>query len=577
MRDTLGRLHHRTRLLGAVRSGAVLLLTLSMGALEACGAGGAGYGGAYGAGGGFGRRDERQFIGSFADVRAMGISRRYVFSGTPSGIAIYDRLLSAWLPPFTRDLGFGDDRITALAGDPVEDALWYGVPGAVVIYRPATEQVQRTIISGVPDAIVFERGGTGTGDALVRASGAWTRVSRVGITTPLMGPPAPSSVVVPATIGDVYERFPGLRAGAGLLLRDGESGQRADRALRDFAVTAGTILPERASEVWLGTNGDGMYRVDPTFQQATALRFGPIESGIGALALAADGVWAASLGTSALRGGLSFARDDLQRWRWIDGTISVPMIGVRANAMSIRAERAWIATDRGVVRARLDASSELFAWTALSGLPDDRVFAVAARDDGAWVGTARGLVWVSDSARNTRTRGIGTRLLDNVPVYALRFMGDTLWAGTASGLVTVFPTSDVAEGMRVGDTMTRDPALRGAVRALAWNDTVMLAATDDAVVAISTRGTRRFSRMAGLDPRQTGAGARLAVDDRTIVLTGADGVVVYTRATSAPRLLRVPLDIPAPVLDVAMSRDWIWLATPLGIARFRRSSDGGVP
>ncbi|HYW31396.1 MAG TPA: hypothetical protein VE869_07825, partial [Gemmatimonas sp.] len=245
MRDTLGQQQPRARRFRRLRAVDVALLATG---LAACGAGGAGYGGAYGAGGGFGRRDERQFIGSFADVRAMGVSRRYVFSGTPTGIAIYDRLLNAWLPPFTRELGFGDDRITVLVGDPVEDALWYGVPGAVVIYRPATEQVQRTIISGVPDAIVFERGGTasGTGDALVRASGAWTRVSRVGITTPLPSPPALSSVIVPSTLGDVYERFPGLRAGAGLLLRDAENPQRADRALRDYPVTAGAISPERA-------------------------------------------------------------------------------------------------------------------------------------------------------------------------------------------------------------------------------------------------------------------------------------------------------------------------------------------
>jgi hypothetical protein len=539
---------------------AVALLTAS-----ACASVGSGYDGG---GGGYGRRDGRQFIGSYSDVRDVGVSRRYVYTATPSGIGIYDRLSNAWLPPLARENGVADDPVTVLAGDPVEDALWYGVPGAVVVYRPQTEQLQRTQLTGVPDIIAFDR--SNNGDALVRAGGQWTRVSRVGITTPMMQPPAPSSLYVPSTLQDVYERFPVLRSGSSLLLRD----QQADRQLRGYPVISGGISPERASEVWLGTGGDGLYRVDPTFQQATGLRFGPIESGIGALALAADGVWAAGLGQSPLRGGLSFASNDLQRWRWIDGTIRVPMIGVRAHAMSLRAGRAWIATDRGVVLARVDGSDELTAWTSLDGLPDDLVYAIAARPGGAWAGTARGLVWLSDSAgaRNTRSRGIGVRVLDNTAVYALQLIGDTLWAGTSAGLVAI-PSQTGALLRPTG----ADPALRRPIRALAWNDTLLLAATDDALLAIAPRGGRESVRISAVDPRDVGEITRLAIDDRSIVMSGSHGVVVLPRAGGGARILRVPGDIPAPALDVVMSHDWLWVATPAGLARFRRASDGGLP
>jgi ligand-binding sensor domain-containing protein len=135
-----------------------------------------------------------------------------------------------------------------------------------------------------------------------------------------------------------------------------------------------------------------------------------------------------------LRGGLTFASTDLQRWRWIDGTISVPMVGMRATSMSVRAARAWIGTDRGVVRARLDGTEEMAVWTLLDGLPDDRVFAVSARSDGAWVGTARGLVFISDTSdtRSPRTRGIGTRLLDNTRCTRSSPSVIPLWIGTAS-------------------------------------------------------------------------------------------------------------------------------------------------
>lgn len=543
------------------------LFVVALAALTACASVGASEEG-LGAGGGFGRRDERQVIGSFGDVRAVGVSRRFVFAASNSGIAVFDRVYNAWQYPLTRENGFSDDQITVVVGDPVEDALWYGIPGAVVIYRPGTEQLQRTSITGIPDFIVFDRGGSG--DAFVRAGGGWTRVSRVGMTTPLMSPPAPSAVIVPKTLPDIYEQFPQLRSGSFLAIRE----QRADRALRSYPITSGGISPERASEVWLGTAGDGVYRVDPTFQQTTPLRYGPIESGIGALALAADGVWMASLGTSNLRAGLSFARNDLQQWRWIDGSISVPMLGVRANAMSLRAQRAWIATDRGVIRARLDGSEELTSWTTLDGLPNDRVFAVAARDNGAWAGTAQGLVWIADSAgaRNTRTRGIGVRLLDNIPVFALQQTGDTLWAGTNAGVVAITGTSGA-----ILRPVGADPALRRPVRALAWSDTVLLVATDDAVLRLAPRGGASPTREIALDGVFVGQVTRLAIDERSIILAGTDGVAVVSRRGGAARVLRVPRDIPGPALDAVISRDWLWIATPYGLARFRRTGDGGVP
>jgi len=535
------------------------LAALALGACISAGAGGGG-------GSSFGRRDEVRVIGSFADVRAVGVSRRYVYSATTSGIAVYDRLFKSWLPPLSRDGGLEDQQITFMTGDPTEDAIWLGVPGAVLVYRPQTEQLQRTILTGVPEFIVFDR--TPGGDAYVRASGQWTRVSRIGMTTPIAGPPAANTLFVPQTLNDVYERFPALRAGSPLLFRN----QQSDRPLRPYAVLSGTLAPDQPNDVWLGTNGDGLYQVDATLQQATPLRFGLLERGIGALAPAADGVWAAGLGASLLRGGLTFASTDLQRWRWIDGTISVPMVGMRATSMSVRAARAWIGTDRGIVRARLDGTEEMSVWTLLDGLPDDRIFAVSARSDGAWVGTARGLVYISDTSdtRSPRTRGIGTRLLDNTPVYALQAIGDTLWIGTASGLLALPPNGTLSR------PLGNDPALRRRITALAWSDSVLLAAGDDGVLRLAPTGGVEPSRMLALDVAQVGQVTRLAIDDRTIVMTGTDGVVVLQRAGGV-RVLRVPNDVPGPVFDVVLSRDFVWLATPDGLVRLRRASDGGLP
>ncbi len=573
-----------TRAVGRA-SAQALALTAAAIAASACAAGyGTATGGAAGGGapgGGGSLREERVVVGEYATIEAVAAGRRFVFVAAAGGLAAYDRLLAAWLPPVAATRSGLDDRPTAIAADPVEDAVWIGVPGGVLVWRPTVDQVQRTIIVGVPDLIAFDRGMGG--DALVRAAGQWTRVSRAGLATPLVGrAPAASSLVLPATLDDVYRRFPGLRSQLLLLLRDTAPG----RPMRAAPATAGTLSPDRASEAWIGTATDGLWRVDPTFQQAEPLRFGLADRGVGALARAADGVWAAGLGQSP-RGGLTLASDDLQRWRWVEGTVAVPLAGVTARALAVRAGRAWVGAEQGLYHVALDAAVDpelgVTRWSTLDGLPSERVFAVAARDDGAWAGTARGLAFVAEGgdARGRPGRGrqpldtlprrVSRLVLENVPVRALQPVGDTLWIGSDAGLLAL-PGPEAELARPLGD----DPALRRPVLALAWSDSVLVAATDDALLSLAPRGGRPAGRWPGVDPRQVGQVTRLALDARALVMAGTEGVLVVERAGGGQRLLRVGPDLPAPALDVLATPAWLWIATPDGLVRWRRTGDGGV-
>jgi hypothetical protein len=240
----------------------------------------------------------------------------------------------------------------------------------------------------------------------------------------------------------------------------------------------------------------------------------------------------------------------------------------------------------------LDGAQEMTAYTRLAGLPDDRVFAVQPRDEGVWAGTARGLVFVSDDSvggdarRVQLPRGPGRVLLDGVAVFALQAVGSTLWVGTSAGLVRTAanPLDENLAPAFVGG----DPALRRAVRALASSDSVLFVATDNAVyrVSVSAASARAVvaapgdvvtERVTELDPLLVGEPTRLAVDARTVVLAGRDGVLLYARASGARRRLQVPTDLPGPVLDVLLQGDWLFFATPQGLVRWRRSSDGLVP
>jgi ligand-binding sensor domain-containing protein len=171
---------------------------------------------------------------------------------------------------------------------------------------------------------------------------------------------------------------------------------------------------------------------------------------------------------------------------------------------------------------------------------------------------------------------VGVRLLDNMPVHALQFTGDTLWMGTEAGLMAIATPNGTVGGV-VSRPVGNDPALRRPVRALAWSDSVLLAATDDAVLRLSPRGGVEPVRVDLLDVRLVGRVTKVAIDDRTMWLAGADGVVIVSRRDGATRVLRVPGDLPGPVLDVAADRDYLWLGTPQGVIRLRRRGDGGLP
>lgn len=582
-------------------------------------------------------RDARVLIGAFGDISDVALSRRYLFAAAPGGIAVYDRVFNRWQNPVPVGFdGRGESLITALEADPVEDAIWFATPGAVSIYRPATDQLQRASLSGAADVITFSAGNPG--EAFVRAQGQWFRVSRSGIVTPAAGNTVPASTSS-NNLSTVYQRFPALRNQLVTLLRE----PLPNRPVAQFTATSGAVSPERSSEVWLGTNGNGVWKVDPTFQQATALRFGLPELGVGAVATDGNGVWAApgdwnsndisrasapfplsGAVSSGMRGdmrsgmrrnanlgqsGITYASNDLQHWRWVTGTIGVPMTGVRARDIALRGNQAWLATDRGALLMMLDGNENVYSISVLDGLPSNSALCVVARPNGAWIGTARGLAFIStsettangnanagsnattkargqaqpdrarnaqpDRARNAKPH-ITRQLLSGVAVLALQAMGDTLFVGTQDGLYRL--VGDALVPVHVMGVLQRTPVL-----ALAWSDSALLMATESEVFQLDARtltsvgdaGVIDATILARIGARSTGGVVGIAMDDRSILVVGRNGLMAVQRSNLlSTQLLWSAVDIPGALADVALNRDWVWVATGNGLLRLNRRSDG---
>ncbi|HJR64200.1 MAG TPA: hypothetical protein VJ803_10915 [Gemmatimonadaceae bacterium] len=530
-------------------------------AIMACAPLGSGGGGVEPGNGSPGRGD-RVLVTAFNDVLGVAAGRRIVYAATSNGVIGLDRQFQRWLPPLTEGVDIGIQSVTAMAVDPLDEAVWYATPGRLVRYEPTIDLLTSTIVPGPVDVIMFDARDPGAG-AFIRAGGRWYNASRFGMASPVDPSrlPPPDARVLPPTLRQLYTQFPSLQSFSALITRD-------DWA-QSWPVSSGAKAPE-ATEVWLGTRGNGLFKVDPVFNTSDHVIYGLLSPIAGALAAAEGGVWIASAGRSyAGRGGLTYASSDLQQWRWIEGSALRPMADMRARDLSIAGRIAWIASDRGLVRIDVDRQQDHHIWSATHGLPDDRVLSVASSVQGAWVGTARGLAFVAEQGEQGAPGAPTRTLLRGIGVRALALVGDTLWIGTDAGLMTQDTRTPGSSPQRARAS-GNEPRLTRAVYAIARSDSMLVVALDDGLVALSLPSRAPIARLSTVATAGVGRVAAMDADADGILLAGSAGALVVDRATGATQLLSAPRDIPAEALDVLLEREWAWIATPAGIVRLRR-------
>ncbi|MBC7790825.1 MAG: hypothetical protein H7Z74_12825 [Anaerolineae bacterium] len=536
--------------------------------LSGCASGGGGdteLGGGGRAGGSF-RREDRVFIGESNEITGIAASQRMVFATTRDALLILDKQFGSWSPPVTVLDGYPGGPVSAMAADPIDDGVWIGTLGGIVYYRPQLDVLTTAVVAGIPAAILFDARDPLAG-AYVGSAAGWSLVTRTGNVTPVQGAflPPPSARVQSSNLNDVYREYPALQNFLPTMLRDEQ--------LQSWPVTTGTKAPG-SSEVWVGTRGNGVYRVDPLFNRAEHFPFGLLDEGIGALAAAADGIWMAGLGTgSSARSGITFASSDLRRWRWVEGSLSRPFRGARAYDLSVRARAAWVATDRGVVRVETQNENNARVWSLGNGLPDDRALSLATSSDGAWVGTARGLVFITDSLnrRSAPRSAVSATLAAGTAVRALLLTGDTLWIGSDAGLL-VMASGD--SGPHRPSAAAAESRLRRPITALARSDSEVVVATTDDLVRISAYDGQIIPRYQAVSLAQLRGITAVAMDSSTIWVAGRGGLLVITRDAGVPRFLTAPGDLPGEAYDVLLTRDYAWVATRTGLARITRLRDG---
>lgn len=436
------------------------------------------------------RPEERVLISDFSYVDAVAASPWTVFAATRHGLLIYDRVSRAWKPPVTTLDGYPTSRVRTAIADQAGNAVWLGVGG----------------IDGYVRYDVDAR--------------MWTR----GI------PPPPDLQAQMITVEAALARAPAADALRALML--------TDPRLRGHRFTAAASTPDRA-DLYFGTDGMGLVRVDPRTGGWEALSYGLLATGVGATAPAEGGIWAA---TSAR---LTWVASDLSATRTTEGGGAALGFTFRwPRRLLATAGALWLATEQGVLQIDPETMrSRAYDFPQATSL--------APAPDGVWVGTTRGLSVV------TRDGNV-ERLSTDFPVLSLVAVRETLWVGTTAGVVMVPPGKNAAGVAALTQpiyamTRARDTIVAATDRSVVWRD--------------PATGTWKELPLSLALGRPT---ALAADPDGGVWIGGTQGLARADLARAFVRTLTVPMDLPAPVRDVLADADYVWAATDSGLVRFDR-------
>jgi ligand-binding sensor domain-containing protein len=329
-----------------------------------------------------------------------------------------------------------------------------------------------------------------------------------------------------------------------------------DTRLRTHQFTAAAATPDRP-EIFFGTNGMGLVRVDKQTGEWEVLTYGLITPGVGAVATAPGGIWAAANARKAgSRRGVTWVARDVSATRSSEGgRAALGFSFLNARKMVTLDNRLWLATEQGVVR--MDPST---FQSRLWNLPDALSLAPARNGRDIWVGTIRGLslITADESVRDYGTGGAG------LAITSLLAAGDTLWVGTNAGLMQLVPGADaIATPPELADR----PSLRVTVFALGrLQDTIVMATERE--LLWRDPATRLWSAIPL--PLTLGIPTALAADaEGGLWIGGTGGLAQADIANAFIYVHAVPYEVPAAVRDLAGDRDFLWVATDSGLMRIQ--------
>ncbi len=497
----------------------------------------------------FWRPDERVLLSDFSWVTAVAASPWRVFVATRHGLLIYDRGARAWKEPVTAVDGYPVAPAQVALADVTGNAVWLGLADGWARYDEDLAHWDRGYVPGGVGVLMLDNRDLAGGVYLRTASG-WVHLSRGAIMPDPGGGlarlPSGSARVMSLDPQTALQQSPAAAAFQSLLLTDAR--------LRSHRFTsAGSEGAQR--DIFLGTDGMGLIRMDGLSGQWDNLQYGLLQSRADAIAPGARGVWVAGTAYGAERRGITWVPEDLGTTTYLESPTGFGSAEVRR--MLAHDGAVWIATNAGLYRVPQSGGGGIARFDLGSGLGSEDVRCLAPAPDGVWAGTAHGVAVVTADGRVT-TFGTGT-----AAVLSLLQMRESLWVGSTAGLALLAP------GDQAPHLVDADPALRGAVVALAHLGDTLVAATGDQLAWRDPASGQWTLTRAGAP---IGSISVLAADRDGVWVGGSIGLAFWNVGRSTFRALRVPGDLPPTIRDLVALPPYVWVATDSGLVRLRRDA-----
>ncbi len=490
------------------------------------------------------RPEDRTVIGDFSRITAIATAIDRVYVSAPSAVLIWNPQFQQWQGPYDPPSPTLLMGVFGALTDPLDNSLWLARPDGWVHFQ---SELQLWDEGRVPDgvqSIAFDANDPTTG-LYLRTRRGWLLLPRGGL---LASPSrAPARPTTPARIDDVLRANPALQANSAQILVDPRLGvARFTAAARSFDNLGW----------YIGTSGVGLLFVPDGAGLPERMPFGLSSPAVGAVFGWPDGVWAATDRTPQSEAAVTYVERQFKEFQTVQGPPAAGLPFTQVRKLTGQGSALLAATDRGLARiATGDGRVELVDQSR--GLPDSRVYAVVSRQGRLTVGTRRGLARVSDSLRVER---LAPRFAD--PVLAVFPSGDSVWVGTQRGLLLAVPgQQDVVRPAGLAS-----PSLQAPVVALAALGDTIVALTRDQMLWRDP-GTQAWTLGPNLSALLGGLVA-FAADGPGFWVAGERGVA-FARLTTPPvRPLRDG-DLPGRSNDLAVDRDFLWVATDGGLVRFR--------
>jgi len=488
---------------------------------------------------------DRAVVGSFRYITAVAAAPDRIYLTSPTALLTWNPQLRSWDGPFVPPDPRMLDQVFCGLVDPLDNSLWLGRADGWVHFMPQGARWGAGMTPAVVLDIAFDFNAPAKG-LYLRTPDGWGVIARKGLTWKASDPPA--RPLGPLFVDQALRALPQLGAGGTTGSDGAPPGWRYTAAAQAFG----------GHGWYLGTQGRGLLYLAEGAAQPEELRFGLPEDEVGGVVEAPGGVWVNTPASYPGEPEFSYVSSDLTEFRWLSPRVNgVPSLG-SVYGVATRGPELWAATEQGLLRWDPNqGGAQLYG--SLLGLPNSRVMAVAAGDRVVAVGTAGGMARVVGTQLELLTPG------SKDSVTAVELAGDTIWVGTDHGLFVALPIEPYLLQPRGLEALP----FQGIVRALAWNGASLVAMSDDHLFW-RRPNSRSWAVGPSLSSRLGSLRAFVPYGDGFFI--AGDKGFGFARADSVPRrVYPAPADVPGQVRQMAVTDDYLWMATSQGLVRWRLS------